>query len=153
MVDLYYCRAERMQNKAEILKHETHFFQKAPLFHLQGLWGKVEGPNGGGRGKAWSRMKKRDLVWRGTHLHKSLSTHKHKQTVYSLCKCGLHMYQWVFVNSRFVLIPDILCVYEWLKANRLCIVIFTVNRKFARKHESLAYRRAFAENLRGLLYS
>ena len=33
-VDLYYCRAERMQNKAETLKHETHFFQKALVFHL-----------------------------------------------------------------------------------------------------------------------
>lgn len=50
-VDLYHCRAEGMQSKAETFKHETHFSppKKELLFCLQSLRGKVEGPKCGGR--------------------------------------------------------------------------------------------------------
>ncbi len=75
-MDLYYCRAERMQNKAETLKHETHFSppKKALLFHLQGLWGKVEGPNWGRRGEEAEEDEEQggNVKEVPAHLYKSL---------------------------------------------------------------------------------
>lgn len=44
------------------------------------------------------------------HLYKSLTTHRYRRTVYSLCKCRLQVSQGTFVNSRFVLLADILSV-------------------------------------------
>lgn len=61
-VDLYYCRAERMQNKAETSKHETHFFKKRRCSISRasgGRWRDLTMEEGGRRRR---RMKSREAV-------------------------------------------------------------------------------------------
>lgn len=96
-VDLCYCSAERMQNKAETLKHETQKKKRCCSICRAS----------GGRWRDQRRGEEAEDEEQGgsvrevaAYLYKSLSTLGYRRTVYSLCKCRKQVSRGAFCKQQ-----------------------------------------------------